>query len=166
MVLWTFSSLFWLVSLSITSLVINQYQSAPVTQYSNLNPTNLVPSVDKYASFVNRSQNLGKSIYRQSCLSIFSHFLKNLLFQLYVLAKRFRCLKGWEQFGGSCYYPSIMQSTADQSDQTCRHLYVNNTNLMRIRHFMGLFYAAHIFSTNNLTRLLIEVDPRLLKSKI
>jgi hypothetical protein len=81
------------------------------------------------------------------------------------VAGRFRCLKGWKQFGGSCYYPLIMKSTPDKANQTCRLLHGNNTNLMRIRHPVELSYAAHVYFKNNLTELLIETDPRLFKSK-
>jgi len=83
----------------------------------------------------------------------------------YVVVGRFRCLKGWKQFGGSCYHPSIMKSTPDKANQTCRLLQVNDTHLMRIRHSVELSYAAHIFFTNNLTTLLVETDSRLFKSK-
>lgn len=74
-------------------------------------------------------------------------------------------MKGWKQFGGSCYYPSIMKSIPDKANQTCNLLQVNNTYLMRIRHPVELSYAAHIYFTNNLSTLLIETDSRIFKSK-
>lgn len=78
---------------------------------------------------------------------------------------RFRCLKGWRQFGGACYYPSIMESTPDNANQTCNLLQVNNTQIMRIRHIVELSYAAHLCATQNLTELLIEIDPQIFNSK-
>ena len=90
---------------------------------------------------------------------------KDVQWYICVAVDRFRCLKGWKQFGGSCYHPSIMKSIPDIANQTCTLLHVNNTHLMRIRHSAELSYAAHIFFTKNLTTLLVETDPQLFKSK-
>ena len=83
-----------------------------------------------------------------------------------VLVNRLRCLKGWKQFAGSCYYPTIMKSTPDKANQTCSRLQTNNTYLMRIRRPVELSYAAHFFLKNNLTTLLVETDPRLFRGTI
>jgi hypothetical protein len=83
---------------------------------------------------------------------------------LCIVVNRFQCLKGWKQFGGSCYYSSIMKSTPDKANKTCSLLDVNNTYLMHIRHPIELSYAAHLFFKNNLTTFLIETDPILFKS--
>ena len=81
------------------------------------------------------------------------------------LVNRFRCLKGWKQFGGSCYYPSMLNSSYDKVNETCDRLLVNNTHLMRVRHPIELLYGVHIISTNNLSTLLIEIDHQLIDSK-
>ena len=80
------------------------------------------------------------------------------------VVSQLRCSKGWKQFSGSCYYPSLMISTVDKANETCQRLQVNSTHLMRIRHVPELSYAAHLYATNRLTELLVEVDPEVLKS--
>ncbi|UJR12020.1 hypothetical protein I4U23_016198 [Adineta vaga] len=116
-----------------------EYQGAPVLESLNVNLVDIFSQAKKLPSFFNRTQQI---------------------------VSRFRCLKGWKQFGGSCYYPSIMITIADKANRTCYRLYGNNTHVMRIRHVAELSYAAHLYMTYNLTELLIETDPQLLKSKI
>lgn len=81
------------------------------------------------------------------------------------LVNRFRCPKGWRRLGGSCYYLSNITSTPFEANQTCNELHSNHSNLMQIRNTIELFYAAHILTKYNLTALLIELDPNLLKGK-
>ncbi|CAF4499532.1 unnamed protein product [Rotaria socialis] len=78
---------------------------------------------------------------------------------------RFRCPKGWRRLGGSCYYLSDVKSIAVHANDTCNLLHSNHSNLMQIRNSIELFYAAHILTKNNLSSLIIEIDPDLLKGK-
>lgn len=89
----------------------------------------------------------------------------NLLNCVYILVNRLRCLKGWKQFGGSCYHPKIQKSSVNDANKTCDNIGVNNTYLMRIRHAGEFSYAAHIFSTNKLPALLVQIDSQLLTSQ-
>ncbi len=67
--------------------------------------------------------------------------------------------------GGSCYYLSNITSTPGEANQTCDQLHSNHSNLMQIRNTVELFYAAHVLTKNNLSELLIDIDPKLLKGK-
>ncbi|CAF4290448.1 unnamed protein product [Rotaria sp. Silwood2] len=78
---------------------------------------------------------------------------------------RFRCPKGWRRLGGSCYYLSDIRSTSIDANNTCNRLHSNHSNLMQIRNTVELFYAAHVLTKNNLSTLLIDMDPNLLKGK-
>ena len=82
---------------------------------------------------------------------------------LFFLVNRFRCPKGWRRLGGSCYYLSDVASLPSEANQTCNEVHSNQSNLMQIRNTLELFYAAHVLSKNNLTGLMIEIDPNLLK---
>lgn len=79
------------------------------------------------------------------------------------LVNRFRCPKGWRRLGGSCYYLSNITSTPSEANQTCNQLHSNHSNLIQIRNTVELFYAAHALTKNNLSALMIELDPDLLK---
>ncbi|CAF0929613.1 unnamed protein product [Adineta ricciae] len=78
---------------------------------------------------------------------------------------RFRCPKGWKRLGGSCYYLSNLTSSAIDANYTCNLMYSNLSNLMQVRHTVELFYAAHVLSRNNLSSLIIDVDPSLLQGR-
>jgi hypothetical protein len=67
--------------------------------------------------------------------------------------------------GGSCYYLSNITSTSIEANDTCNLLHSNHSNLMQIRNTIELFYAAHVLTKNNLSTLMIEIDPHLLKGK-
>lgn len=54
---------------------------------------------------------------------------------------------------------SRLTSTANEANQTCDKL---DFNLMQIRNTIQLFYAVHILITNNLSALIIDIDPRLI----
>ena len=79
---------------------------------------------------------------------------------------RFECPKGWRRFGGSCYYLSNVTSTVDTANQTCTHLHLNNSRLTRIRHPVEFYYAAHVLVKNDLSALLVQIDPCLSHGKI
>ncbi len=81
----------------------------------------------------------------------------------FILVNRFRCPKGWRRLGGSCYYLSNITSTPSEANQTCNQLHSNHSNLMQIRNTVELFYAAHVLTKNNLSALMIDIDPNLLK---
>ncbi len=83
----------------------------------------------------------------------------------FFLVNRFRCPKGWRRLGGSCYYLSNLTSTPTEANQTCNQLHSNHSNLMQIRNTVELLYAAHVLTKNNLSALMIEIDPKLLKGK-
>ena len=70
------------------------------------------------------------------------------------------CPKGWTHFGGSCYYLSKVTSTSTQANATCNPLH---SNLIQIRNTVELLYAAHVVTKNNLSALMIDIDPNLLK---
>jgi hypothetical protein len=78
---------------------------------------------------------------------------------------RLRCPKGWKRLGGSCYYHSNLTSISTEANHTCNRLHSNDSHLMQIRNAVELFYAAHILSRRNLTALMIDIDPSLLKGK-
>ncbi|CAF1180370.1 unnamed protein product [Rotaria sp. Silwood1] len=78
---------------------------------------------------------------------------------------RFRCPKGWRRLGGSCYFLSEIRSTPTDANNTCSFLHSNHSNLMQIRNVMQLLYAAHALTKNNLSSLMIELDPNSLKGK-
>lgn len=90
-------------------------------------------------------------------------FILNRHFLL--LVNRFRCPKGWRRLGGSCYYLSNITSLPSEANETCHQLHSNQSNLMQIRHTIELFYAAHVLTKNNLSALMIEIEPSLLKGK-
>ncbi|CAF0859125.1 unnamed protein product [Adineta steineri] len=75
---------------------------------------------------------------------------------------RFQCPDKWQRFGGSCYYPSNITSTATEANNTCNMAYSNNSQLMQIRHSIELYYAAHFLITNNLSELLIDISLHVL----
>ncbi len=83
-----------------------------------------------------------------------------------ILVSRFRCPKGWKRLGGSCYYFSNQTSTSFFVNYTCNYLHSNLSNLMQIRNAVELFYAAHVLSRNNLSSLMIDIDPNLLKGSV
>ncbi len=64
--------------------------------------------------------------------------------------------------GGSCHYLSKITSTSTQANHTCNQLHSNRSNLMQIRNTIELFYAAHVLTKNNLSALMIEIDPNFL----
>ncbi len=67
--------------------------------------------------------------------------------------------------GGSCYYLSNITSIPSEANQTCNEIHSNHSNLMQIRNTLELFYAAHVLTKHNLTALMIEIEPNLLKGK-
>ena len=78
------------------------------------------------------------------------------------LVSRFRCPKGWKRLGGSCYYFSNATSTSTYVNYTCNYLHSNYSNLMQVRNAVEFVYAAHVLTRNNLTSLMIEIEPNLL----
>jgi hypothetical protein len=84
---------------------------------------------------------------------------------MFILVSRFRCPKGWKRVGGSCYYFPNITSISSRVNHTCNHFHSNLSNLMQIRNAVELFYAAHVLSRNNLTSLMIDIDPSLLKGR-
>jgi hypothetical protein len=92
------------------------------------------------------------------------HFLDmDLYFNFFSLVDRLDCPKGWRHFGSSCYYLSKITSTSTQANHTCNILQSNHSNLMQIRNTVELFYAAHVLTKNNLSALMIDIDPKSLK---
>lgn len=85
--------------------------------------------------------------------------------QFLFLVNRFRCPKGWRRLGGSCYYLSNITSTPFEANETCHALHSNQSNLMQIRNTIELFYAAHVLTKNNLSALMIELDPTAFRGK-
>ena len=81
------------------------------------------------------------------------------------LVNRFRCPKGWRRLGGSCYYLSNITSFPSEANETCHQLHSNQSNLMQIRHTIELFYATHVLTKYNLSALMIEIEPNLLRGK-
>ncbi|CAF4001555.1 unnamed protein product [Adineta steineri] len=81
---------------------------------------------------------------------------------MFVSVNRFQCLEKWQRFGGSCYYPSNITSTATEANDTCNMAYSNDSQLMQIRHSIELYYAAHFLMTNNLSELLIDISLHVL----
>jgi hypothetical protein len=98
-------------------------------------------------------------IRRQTCQ------IGSYLLSLFVLVNRFRCPKNWKRLGGSCYYLSNLTSTSTDANETCHQLHSNRSNLMQIRNTVELFYAAHVLTKNNLSMLMVDIDPDLLKGK-
>ncbi|CAF4414183.1 unnamed protein product [Rotaria sp. Silwood2] len=90
-----------------------------------------------------------------------------LLFFVYVylLVNRFRCPKGWKRLGGSCYYLPNLTSISIAANRTCNHLHSNLSNLIQIRNAVELFYAVHVLTRNDLSSLMISIDPNLFKGK-
>jgi hypothetical protein len=84
---------------------------------------------------------------------------------MFILVSRFRCPKGWKRVGGSCYYFSNITSISSDANYTCNQLYSNLSNLMQIRNAVELLYAGHVLSRNNLTSLMIDIDPRLIRGE-
>ncbi|CAF0775842.1 unnamed protein product [Rotaria sp. Silwood1] len=78
---------------------------------------------------------------------------------------RFRCPKGWKRLGGSCYYFPSFTSTSITANYTCNHLHSNLSNLLQIRNVVELVYAAHVLTRNNLSSLMLSIDPKFLKGK-
>ncbi|CAF3929328.1 unnamed protein product, partial [Rotaria magnacalcarata] len=78
---------------------------------------------------------------------------------------RFRCPKGWQRLGGSCYFISSIASASNEANSTCNLLYFNHSRLMQIRHPIELFYAADILIKNNFSSLMLNIHPQLLKRK-
>ncbi|CAF3831802.1 unnamed protein product [Rotaria sordida] len=78
---------------------------------------------------------------------------------------RFRCPKGWKRLGGSCYYLSNLTSISSAANHTCNYLHSNLSNLIQIRNAVELFYAAHVLTRNDLSSLMISIDPNFLKGK-
>ncbi|CAF3644565.1 unnamed protein product [Rotaria sp. Silwood1] len=78
---------------------------------------------------------------------------------------RFRCPKGWKRLGGSCYYLPNFTSTYITANHTCNHLHSNLSNLIQIRNAVELFYAAHVLARNDLSSLMVSIDPNLFKGK-
>ncbi|CAF4014113.1 unnamed protein product, partial [Rotaria magnacalcarata] len=79
---------------------------------------------------------------------------------------RFRCPKGWQRLGGSCYFISSIASASNEANSTCNLLYFNHSRLMQIRHPIELFYAADILIKNNFSSLMLNIHPQLLKNDI
>ncbi|CAF0753896.1 unnamed protein product [Adineta ricciae] len=132
------TSTYFSIVLLIIYFVVNEHEGVPIIDQTNRSLLDSFSQTNKLPSFINRTQQI---------------------------VDQLRCSKGWKQFGGSCYYPSLMISTVDKANETCQRLQVNNTHLMRIKHVPELSYAAHLYATNTLIELLVEVDPELLKSK-
>ncbi|CAF1043599.1 unnamed protein product [Adineta steineri] len=84
----------------------------------------------------------------------------SMIGKMKMLVNQLHCPKGWEHFGGSCYYLSKIKSISTQANQTCSTL---NSNLMQIRNTIELFYASYILTKNNLSTLMIHIEPNLLK---
>ncbi|CAM2721891.1 unnamed protein product [Rotaria socialis] len=78
---------------------------------------------------------------------------------------RFRCPKGWQRLGGSCYFISNIASTSNEANSTCNFLYFNHSRLMQIRRPIELFYAADILIKNNFSALMLNIHPQLLNRK-
>ncbi|CAF1032001.1 unnamed protein product [Rotaria sordida] len=78
---------------------------------------------------------------------------------------RFRCPKGWKRLGGSCYYLSNLTSISSAANHTCNYLHSNLSNLIQIRNAVELFYTAHVLTRNDLSSLMISIDPNFLKGK-
>ncbi|CAF4179026.1 unnamed protein product, partial [Adineta steineri] len=76
---------------------------------------------------------------------------------------RYRCPKGWERVGISCYYLSNITSTSIHANDTCNLLHSNLSNLIQIKNTIQLFYAAHLLIKNNLSSLIINIHPNLLQ---
>jgi hypothetical protein len=88
-----------------------------------------------------------------------------MMVYIYFLVSRFRCPKGWKRLGGSCYYLSNLTSISTEANHTCNRLHSNYSNIMQIRNTVELFYAAHVLSRRNLSALMIDIDPSLLKGE-
>ncbi|CAF1098078.1 unnamed protein product [Rotaria sordida] len=82
-----------------------------------------------------------------------------------LILNRFRCPKGWKRLGGSCYYLSNLTSISSAANHTCNYLHSNLSNLIQIRNAVELFYAAHVLTRNDLSSLMISIDPNFLKGK-
>ena len=78
---------------------------------------------------------------------------------------RLECPKGWQRFGGSCYYLSNMTSTFDTANKTCTDHYFNKSRLMQIRHPLELYYAAHVLVKNDFLALLVQIDTHLFEGE-
>ncbi len=68
MALRTFPYLFLFIFLFVIYLVVNQYQSAPVIKYPNVDPGNLFPQAKKLPFLINRGQDIGKFYCSKLCL--------------------------------------------------------------------------------------------------
>jgi hypothetical protein len=73
------------------------------------------------------------------------------------------CPEKWSRFLHLCYYPSNYMSTVAQANKTCSIFHLNNSRLMYVKNPLEIFYAAHVLNTNNLNKLLLEIDPDLMK---
>jgi hypothetical protein len=67
--------------------------------------------------------------------------------------------------GGSCYYLTNVTSTSATANDTCRRLYSNHSQLIRIKYPVELFYAAYELLKNGLSELLVQMDPHLITGK-
>ncbi|CAF3957518.1 unnamed protein product [Rotaria magnacalcarata] len=81
----------------------------------------------------------------------------------YALVNRFRCPKEWKRVGGSCYYLSAFTSVSATVNKSCHDVHSNRSHLIQIQNTVELFYAAHVLLKNNLSSLLLSVDPKLIK---
>ncbi|CAF3690473.1 unnamed protein product [Rotaria sordida] len=132
------SIIFSLVLLLLTNFFIQPTTCALPTYIQNLELDDITSLVDKFPTLINKIKEA---------------------------VNRFRCPKGWRRLGGSCYYLSDVRSTSTIANDTCNHLHSNHSNLMQIRNAVELFYAAHVLTKNNLSSLMIDIDPNLLKGK-
>ncbi|CAF1367377.1 unnamed protein product [Adineta ricciae] len=84
----------------------------------------------------------------------------------HTIIDQYKCPKGWERFGSSCYYLSNTTSRISQAKKTCNHTYLTDSQLIRIKSIVELIYAAHHLMRNNLVESLIEIDPYSFKEQI
>lgn len=95
------------------------------------------------------------SLIHNNCFCSISH-----------LVNRFRCPKGWKRLGGSCYLLSSTLSSTTEVNATCYRSYSNQSHLVHINNPIEFFYTAHVLLRENLTSLMIEIDPSLLTGEL
>jgi hypothetical protein len=110
-------------------------------------PSNIF--VERFWSIFNRSQSVSR------CHWIIFDEINGVRF----LVNRYRCPRGWQRFGGSCYHLSNVISTITNANHTCNLYYLNNSQLMYIlRRPMEIYYAANILVEHNFPVLLLQID--------
>ncbi|CAF1043827.1 unnamed protein product [Adineta ricciae] len=81
------------------------------------------------------------------------------------IVNQYKCPKGWERFGSSCYYLSNTTSTVSEVKKTCNYTYLTDSQLIRIKYIVELIYVAHHLMRNNLLESFIEIDPYSFKEQ-